>query len=127
MKILFVDDMQERHTKAIQQNIGRIVTSAYTAKEAIRLMREQCFDVVCLDHDLADEHYLEVFEGKVPGATLAGSGTEIAAWMASKDFPQHNRPKQVILHSLNPAGRQRMLGLLRDAGFNVFEKPFTMW
>lgn len=125
MRILFVDDMQVRHTKAIQQNIGRLVTSAYTAKEAIRAMKEQCFDVVCLDHDLSDEHYTEVFAGKP--ATLAGSGTEIAAWMASKDFPQHNRPQQVVLHSLNPAGRSRMAAILSEAGFKVTEKPFTMW
>lgn len=125
MEILFVDDMEIRHVKARSRFIGEVFTSAYTAKEAISKMSKQLYDVVCLDHDLSEAHYLEAFEGNIP--SLIGSGTEIAEWMAGAEFPVGNKPGLVVLHSLNPAGRKRMYDFLHYAKFNVKEMPFTSW
>src|SRR5689334_19670090 len=72
MKILFLDDMEERHRLFKIRNIGRDVTHVYNAKEAIEALNSTKFDVVSLDHDLSiDTIMLMPGEGE-------GSGYDVA-------------------------------------------------
>ncbi len=125
LKILFLDDMEERHVKARQKFIGHDLTAVYNAAAAITAMTQQRFDVVCLDHDLAPEHYQEHLTGRA--VTLQGSGTEVADFMANT-LPTDFRPGQVILHSLNGYARNRMETILVNAQYpQVEQRPFTAW
>lgn len=76
---------------------------ARTADEAIELLKKGDITLASLDHDLAPEHY------------VAGTGTHdscgdncgcaVVKWMeANNVWPKNG----VVVHSMNPAGRQRM-------------------
>lgn len=75
-------------------------TLAKTAREAIELLEEGGDIVeVSLDHDLADEHY--PWNGGRCGDGLCGCA--VALWLKVHDFQG-----LVHLHTMNPAGRDRM-------------------
>ncbi len=126
MNILFLDDMTSRHKKALKQFTAHEVLSVFDAKTAKLEMSKKRFDLVCLDHDLSDEHYSEHLTG-VPPDSFDGSGTDVAKFMA-EDLDPAMRPKQVILHSCNEYARDRMESILVNAGYeNVSKKPFSSW
>jgi hypothetical protein len=132
MKILFLDDMFDRHARffdhcaqygAVNEETGQTLAkiySAYDYGEATAAMMKQSFDVVFLDHDLSLESIM-----CDPETSEELTGTSVAKWMV-EFFENSLLPKpQVVLHSLNPEGRKRMKMILRDAGFEVKEIPFT--
>lgn len=115
MRILFLDDDENRHAKHAQENIGRDVTRARTVRECIDAIKNNPpFDLVSLDHDLGGKYYVEEEEG---------TGTEVARWMAT-EMPPEKRPVRVVIHSYNAAGAQRMEDILLAAGFWVRRRPF---
>jgi hypothetical protein len=63
VKVLFLDDMHIRHDTAKRWFEGHELVHVYTAPDAIAKLKETKFDLVCLDHDLAEEHYLTLSEG----------------------------------------------------------------
>jgi hypothetical protein len=91
-------------------------TLAKTADEAIALIskakEEGTLEAVSLDHDLAPEHY-EPSSGYsvAPAPPATKTGFDVALWIVE------NRawPKLVVLHSMNPVGRERMFRLLTTA------------
>ena len=119
MKVLFLDDMEERHLWARKVLHGHELHHVMTADEAADAMMAQKFDIASLDHDLSDEQSSGYGGG-------VSDGTVLAKWMATK-LPKEKHPPMVLIHSMNPAGADRMHDLLKDAGFNVTKKPFTMW
>lgn len=120
MKMLFLDDMPERHEKVRRLFIGRDVTHVFSAEEAAQAMKATKYDVVSLDHDLAEEQYSPDYAGG------GSDGTMLAKWMA-EHLPKDKMPNLVMIHSLNPDGSKRMHKTLQDAGFRAVKKPFTMW
>lgn len=127
MKILFLDDMPERHVKAKSVLIGHELMHAMNCDEAKEMMLKHKFDVVSLDHDLAEEHYQPWGGyGEAPASRLTKSGTEVAQWMAT-ELPSSHRPPLVLLHTLNHSGAERMQAILQDAQYTVKKKPFTSW
>lgn len=119
-KVLFLDDMQPRHDVFKKQTIGVLVTHVYNAQDAITALDSEVFDVASLDHDLSLEAILTLPEA---GASNKGewSGYDVALHIAS--MPEDKRPKRVILHTLNPAGRDRMAAAL-DGAVPVVIIPF---
>lgn len=118
MKILFLDDMQIRHDNFQEWCDDFNLTEVYhvrTADEAVKAMIEHDFDVVFLDHDLAEEHY----QDGTKAVTQANSGTAVAAWMVQNEA----RPV-VVIHSYNPVGATNMFNLFRDDGFACYKIPF---
>ena len=52
MKILFLDDDENRHRKFRRCMIGQPFTVVSTADDAIGELTEESFNIVSLDHDL---------------------------------------------------------------------------
>lgn len=115
MRILFLDDDRRRHElfREWAQAKGQMnVTHAYTADGAAEYMAENDYNLVFLDHDLADEHYGSGL-GERPG-----DGTGLARWMVD-----HWRSSgRVVVHSWNPDGAGRMVALL--APWKAVHVPF---
>ena len=104
MKVLVVEDAQERISwfeKKFKNDLLKIVT---TADEAIKKLRlDLDWDYIYLDHDLG-------------GADLGAdgfnekTGTEVAKFLSTKDFKG-----QIIIHSMNYYGAQSMKSILPNA------------
>jgi len=108
MNILILEDDTDRHTAFKQRLIGTNIVIVETAEECIQLLDTDLWDMLCLDHDLGGQ----VFVPSGPG-----TGYEVACWL--EEHPDV-MPTEVILHSLNPAGRQKM----KQALPNAREVPF---
>jgi CheY-like chemotaxis protein len=103
MKILILDDDQNRHKIFAQKLIGHEVVHTYTAMATIACLKNEYFDYVFLDHDLG---------GKVMVESGEGTGYQVAEWLS------HNvkcQPTNIIIHSFNPAGAQNMKNVLPNA------------
>lgn len=131
MKILFLDDDEERHKRFnawvqgqnawVQgQNRTLVVTSVRTAQEAIDALARERFDEVSLDHDLGGP----AAEMDLPDT---GSGYDVARFLAD-ELPIEWLPKVVVLHSFNQSGRMRMAAALakrEDDGLRIIIQPFA--
>ncbi len=84
--------------------------------EAVRLLAEKQFDLILLDHDLRDEHYWSDERDD------EHTGYAVAAWLAA--HPGAQPRAEVVIHSLNYAGAERMLAALLAAGFDAECIPF---
>jgi hypothetical protein len=131
MKVLFLDDMEPRRNKALKVFFGQDLKLAVNATSAIAAMKAEKFDLVCLDHDLEEEHYEEwsgdgMWANDGKGSRLKGSGTEVAEFMAD-ELAHSNRPSKVVIHSCNDYGSQRMQSILERVGYSVVRRPFTQW
>ncbi len=117
MKVLFLDDDPLRHAKFRKAHIGVDVTYVWTADEAIEELKENTFDQVSLDHDLAAQKNMEL-----PPAG-EGSGYDVALFIAS--MPMNKQPKLAVIHSFNPEGARRMRIVLNKAGIHTMRIPFN--
>lgn len=112
MKILFLDDNRERRMKFAGVNgVKHSITFAKNLDTFMRAWKKDTYDLVFLDHDLAEEHYA--------GTSDEGSGLTCARYML--DNMPTNKP-QVIIHSFNPVGAENIYNLLRDE-FNTTRSP----
>jgi len=123
MRILFLDDMLDRHQAFRRNRIGHDITHVETAPEAIAVLkRSEPFDIVQLDHDLAEEHYLKASEGlseerrEGEAEYLCGTGMDVVDFICT--MPKEKRPKLVIIHSWNLRWKE-MYYRLYDAGVPV--------
>ncbi len=117
MKVLILDDSADRHqifAATTYERWDRV--QAWTAAQAIEALKTQTFDLVTLDHDLADAHYLNL------KADHEDTGRAVSRWMAEH---MTERPR-VIVHSWNIDGGGNMVMDLRDAGFDVTYRMFGM-
>lgn len=124
MKILFLDDKQERHRRFMQEHIGCSVVQVYTAREAIEQLeasrqRGEAWDVISLDHDLTEAHELACIRGLPLPPAGDGSGYDVALWMAEHKVAA----RAVVLHSFNQAGAERMARVLRMR-YRPYRLPF---
>ena len=85
-------------------------------REAARWLAENRYDLILLDHDLREEHYWSDERDD------ERTGYGVAAWLAAH---RDSQPRaQVVIHSLNYAGAERMLAALVAAGFDAECIPF---
>lgn len=116
MKILFLDDDEQRHSHYQKVSIGHEVRHVRTALAAIAALRKLGpYDVADLDHDLGGQHMVS-FENK-------GHGGEVARYIA--EHPE--TVKRVIVHSYNEPAAMKMCSLLRQANVDVTWYPFCEW
>ncbi len=116
MKILIVDDEQYRHDLYEKVYIGHEITHVYSASDAILELSINEYDVVQLDHDLADQHYGS------PYIQHEGTGYQVAKFIEQNTGLWNMK---VILHTMNPAGRSRMYAAL-DGKVDVQILPVSM-
>jgi hypothetical protein len=86
-------------------------------------------DFVCFDHDLADEHYVAMLKENEsdPIKQLEAivdygkekTGYDCAKWLV--DYCADNKKKfpEYIVHSMNPAGKERISGYVENAKKNL--------
>lgn len=115
-RILIVEDDEMRrswfHKKFAQYQ--RDATDDVSV--AVQWLRERDYSLIFLDHDLAEEHYhLEMADDGL-------TGYAVAAWLAQ--HPDRQPAAQIIIHSLNYPGSQRMLQCLQSAGRDAEHVPF---
>jgi len=104
MDVLVLDDEAYRHRAFVRGLLNHNVTIVTTASEAIAALKRRQWDAVFLDHDLRG-----VVENSGPG-----TGYEVAEWLAQN--PDH-QPPQIVIHSFNPSGAQRMQQALPNAAY----------
>lgn len=86
------------------------------AGEACGLLAENEYALILLDHDLREEHYYSDHPDD------DRTGYAVAAWLAAR--PGSQPLAQIVIHSLNCHGAQRMLDALLAAGFDAEYVPF---
>lgn len=115
-KIFFLDDDAERHKKFKMDRIGMDITAVWNYADACAALAKTKFDLAYLDHDLS-----ELAAAGRP-AKDEKTGTHVAEFIAA--LPDEMKPKFVILHSFNDAGRKRMGAILNEAGVSCMIAPF---
>jgi CheY-like chemotaxis protein len=115
-RILIVEDDERRRSWFDQSFAGcqRDITDDVSV--AIQWLLERDYELIFLDHDLALEHYEQ--EMAEDGLT----GYVVAAWLAA--HPERQPEAQIIIHSLNYTGSDRMLKCLQNAGRAAEHVPF---
>jgi CheY-like chemotaxis protein len=103
MRILVLDDSNERLIQFKQRLIGHVLDCVKTSRQAIDLLKEYDYDAVFLDHDLNGE----AFTPSGPG-----TGYEVAKWIEKN---QQRKPKIIYIHSFNPVGAEKMKQALPEA------------
>lgn len=120
MRILILDDDENRHGTFAHWFIDHYVCHAYTFDEFVNAILNETWDIVFLDHDLND--YGKTSIGDKGYGQVEMTGLDAASQMAR--IPQEKRPFQVVVHSWNPPGAANMVDLLNDMGFNVLRWEF---
>lgn len=121
MRVLYLDDDDHRHFIAGIQFQGHEVTHVRNVEEAIKALdNDPTYDLVQLDHDLADKDYHEIKAGVYGELT----GVDVAVHIA-RNMDRAKLPTRVVVHSWNPPGAKMMCEILRDAGISVVYQPFN--
>jgi CheY-like chemotaxis protein len=117
VRILFLDDMEQRHRDAPERFgfDGADVVSVWSHNEAVAALgANEPFDVAYLDHDL-------------PSLTGAVEKTGYHVALHIAQMAPDRRPRRIVVHSSNPLGRRLMAELLADAGCDVVIEPFDVF
>jgi DNA-binding NarL/FixJ family response regulator len=109
MHIFFLDDDHNRRNKFKQNSIGHQVMFATSADEAFKILADNTFDIIYLDHDLATEHYSGEYG-------IEKTGLDVAIELKNH---RHLHQALVFVHSLNPDGRQNIKSVL-NGFFQVY-------
>lgn len=142
MRILTLDDMEIRQVVFRTRFSGHVHDEAKDAESAIDLLENFDYDLVMLDHDLAEEHYLTLSQGLSEKAVhpptcpwnkdwhactcgafdyKPGTGMDVVDHIIK--MPVERRPKTAVVHSWNPRG-QEMARRLEEVGVRTYRIPF---
>jgi CheY-like chemotaxis protein len=110
LNILIVEDNKDRIEAFKRRLIGNNIIVVKQSRDGISRLRAKDIDVLFLDHDLAGT-------GE-PEPSGPRTGYEVAKWL--EENPKF-QPRQIIVHSLNAAGRKNILAALP----NAIELPFA--
>lgn len=124
MRVLILDDNDERHEVFRERLIGCDRVHVHTFRECVDALREMPrFDVAYLDHDLND--FPAQYQSYCGGFYGAGemTGTDVARYIA-RGMPREKVPAQIVIHSWNPDGALRMARVLADVGIVAVREPF---
>ena len=117
MRVLVLDDDDNRHNAFRHWLIGTVADHAHTAKEARAFLQGSRYDLVCLDHDLDINATL----GRDPHDE---TGADVAEYIRLH-LPLEKQPLLVLVHSVNPAGSWLIEQIIGEAGIPVVRVPFT--
>ena len=113
MKVLFLDDRGERLDIAAARYKEHGPFLVRTSEETIKLLKEGSWDLVCLDHDLGGESFVD--------SDREDCGMEVVRWIESH-LPVIGK---IIIHSSNPEASYQMFWRLRAAGYSVVRERFS--
>lgn len=123
MRILIVEDSEDRLNWFRYQAIGIPTDIAKTAKEGLEFLSKNEYTQIFLDHDLADHHYVLVFKGLESDVYDEETGFAVAKFLAEN--PTKSPEAQIIVHSLNEYASGRMMNELKKAGRRPLRIPFS--
>lgn len=120
MKILVLDDDDNRHEvigKMLKRR-GHETVHVRSYNEAIKVLRNDVFEGMYLDHDLQEYAH---------GTRVERTGAHVVSFMVT-DMDPKKLPKEVVIHSWNTDGSKVMENLLRSVGVAVKRQPFSaLW
>lgn len=116
MKILIVEDNQERVNFFIKEFGLENVFITSKSKQAIFWLWDEIFDIIFLDHDLGFDCEKRIKTNSVFLPSGEGTGYEVA----ENILQSKSKNAQIIIHSWNPAGAQNMLNILPNAKWYMF-------
>lgn len=112
MKILVVEDSEERNVQFRKWLSHHDFDIATNADDGIKLLNSKDYDVIFLDHDL----------GNRSGVSSDDPNTGYAV---AKEIPaSRNSDAQIIIHSMNPEGSRNIMNVL---GGKAVPRPFGPW
>lgn len=121
-RVLFLDDMEQR-ANTFRSKYPDLEWTDYS-QEAIALLKQNDYDLVCLDYDLDLSKY------------SGDSGKYVVNWLANLKYQKsfddsadreywRLRRSQFIIHSTNLIGATGMLYTLLDCNYHAVYVPFT--
>jgi CheY-like chemotaxis protein len=115
-RILIVEDDETRCAWFEEKFAGREMDVTCDVRKAVEWLAARDYNVILLDHDLAEEHYFSDEHDD------ERTGYAVAVWLAA--HPDSQREATIVIHSLNYSGAQRMLDALHGAGRDAEHVPF---
>lgn len=108
MRVLLIDDQREAHLFKDVTKVARTFRVARTFDEGIRALGEGDWDLLLLDHDLADETGSDL--APRPEGKKEWTGYDVMCWLE-----QHPEllPSRIQIVSANPVGVERMRMVIR--------------
>lgn len=122
MKALFLDDMRDRHDLFLRQHSSTFdsIEQAFSYEQFVQQVPGLGpDDIMFLDHDLSEQSIMcdpDTWQGE-------RTGTDVAKWIVANLSPEAT--PSIVIHTLNPVGRQNMADILVAGGFlRVSVVPF---
>lgn len=119
ISVMVLDDDERRHRWFKKRFAGDNLEIAETVEEAKKLLSDDNYDAIFLDHDLLPEHY-ETNDHD----DYSQTGYAIAEWLNEKRELQ--RAATIIVHTRNADAAIPMVLKLRESGRNVEYCAFPM-
>lgn len=131
MRVLFLDDNENRHKAFKRVVVGTGVTHvdwAQDAKAAIKYLSDNPkYDIICFDHDLSDEHYSAFIEnGENADYGDEMTGYDVAVFLVT-ELDEEKQPDYAVVHTFNSSGAKRITAALNEAGLQkaIYVFPFN--
>jgi len=118
IRVFLLDDDSRRHKWFAVRFKGDFIHVAKNVGQAQKLLSENSYDAIFLDHDLHPEHYASFDHDD------ERTGYAVAAWLASN--PELQRGSTILVHTRNADGAMRMVEEMRRAGRSAEYVPFPM-
>jgi CheY-like chemotaxis protein len=118
IRVFLLDDDSRRHKWFEVRFKGDFIHVAKNVAQAQKLLSENSYDAIFLDHDLHPEHYASFDHDD------ERTGYAVAAWLASN--PELQRGSTILVHTRNADGAMRMVEEMRRAGRSAEYVPFPM-
>ncbi len=104
MRIFILEDNSRRVVKFRRELIGNIVDHAETLDVGRKMIHENEYDLIFLDHDLGGKEMVDSVD--------EDTGYHLALFIADDDA---NRDTLCVVHSCNPAGADNIVTILPHA------------
>lgn len=116
-KMLFLDDRTKRIMSALKQYSDKYdVTIVTNAKECLRYLCQQEWDILSLDHDLNGDDFQD------PGEST--SGMEVVRYITLTQWMKQYKIPEIRIHSSNLFAANMMIDLLWEAGIKAIYRKF---
>ncbi|HKR59484.1 MAG TPA: cyclic-phosphate processing receiver domain-containing protein [Pyrinomonadaceae bacterium] len=118
IRVFLLDDDSRRHNWFAARFKGDSIHVAKNVEQAQKLLSENAYDAIFLDHDLHPEHYSSLDHDD------ERTGYAVAVWLAEN--PNLQPASTIMVHTRNADGAMRMVEEMRRAGRSAEYVPFPL-
>jgi CheY-like chemotaxis protein len=118
IRVFLLDDDRRRHHWFAARFKGDSIHVAKNVEQAQKLLSENSYDAIFLDHDLHPEHYSSLDHDD------ERTGYAVAVWLAEN--PNLQPASTIMVHTRNADGAMRMVEEMRRAGRSAEYVPFPL-